>query len=78
MAKTLIVQRKTRKVLGMMKTRVFHGKHFIVPYQTERTLTITSVKYRYGMLVSGKIYLIAHGLRDASMLPGFVSLYGKP
>ncbi len=69
----LVVQRKTGKILGTT-TGMFLGKHCVrlywhQSYRAERTLT--SMKYRYGMLEKGKLYLIAHGKRDASMLPGF-------
>ena len=71
--KTAVVQRKTGKILGTT-TGMFIGKYCVrlywyQSYRAERTLT--SMKYRYGMLEKGKLYLIAHGKRDASMLPGF-------
>ncbi len=72
--RTFVVQRKTGKVLGTTTAPCF-GKYLTVPYMTERALTNMKYRYRYiGTSDGVKPVIIAHGCRDASMLPGFEGL----
>jgi hypothetical protein len=66
----LVIQKHTGRVLGRCDIHEPFGRGFLRAYMTETALTC--IKFRYGLTPKGvKPFIIAHGYRDASMLPGF-------
>lgn len=66
----LVIQKHTGRVLGRCDIHEPFGRGFLRVYMTENAMTC--IKFRYGLTPKGvKPFIIAHGFRDASMLPGF-------
>lgn len=67
-----VVQKHTGKLLGTCHLKQVAGRYIKIPYVTKRCW-ITFMKFRY-YLKGSKTYIIAHGYRDAEMLPEFKRL----
>ena len=75
MERQQVVQKKTGLLLGYCDPVCCRGKYYTLPYATKQL--ITSIKFRYQFphpLWQVLPRLIAHGYRDAGMLPGFKRL----
>lgn len=69
---TEVIQRKTGKLLGYCLVNYKGGRYHSVAYKPGLFLPISTAKFRWKFVFSKDPKLIAYGIKDASMLFGFV------